>query len=110
MTCLLQPLDPTTSDSLKKIEKRAFSKYFSSSIMEVLKKYPTRDLTTIYIDLLLSVLRPLHVKAMKKAYQFFKSLKGKEVIWNRWKAAGITETLRQAREKNENSVNLNPVS
>ena len=78
--------------------------------MEVLKKYPTRDLRTIYIDLLLSVLRPLHFKAMKKAYQFFESLKGKEVIWNGWKAAGITETLRQAREKNENSVNLNPVS
>ena len=110
MTHLLQPLDLTTSDSLKKIEKRAFSKYLSSSIMEVLKKYPTRDFTTIYIDLRLSVLRPLHVKAMKKAYQFFESLKGKEVILNGWKAAGITESLRKARQKNENSVNLNPFS
>ena len=78
--------------------------------MEVLKKYPTRDFTTIYIDLRLSVLRPLYVKAMKKAYQFFESLKGKEVILNGWKAAGITESLRKAREKNENSVNLNPFS
>ena len=30
MTYLLQPLDLTTNASLKKIEKRAFSKYFST--------------------------------------------------------------------------------
>ena len=42
MTHLLQPLDLTTNASLKKIEKRTFSKYFSSSIMEALKQNPTR--------------------------------------------------------------------
>ena len=106
MIHLLQPLDLTTNASLKKIVKRGFSKYFSSSIMKVLKEDPTRDVTTIKVDLRLSVLKALHANVMKEAYH----LKGKEVIWNGWRAAGITESLRQTREKNENSVNLNPFS
>ena len=47
---------------------------------------------------------------MKEAYQFSESLKGKQVIWNGWRAARITEPLKQTREKKENSVNLNPFS
>ena len=50
MTHLLQPLDLTTNSSLKKIEKRTFSKYFGSSIMEALKEDPNRDVTTIEVD------------------------------------------------------------
>ena len=38
MTHLLQPLNLTANARLKKIEKRAFSKYFSSSIMGTLKE------------------------------------------------------------------------
>ena len=76
--------------------------------MEALKEDPTRDVTTIKVELRLSVLKPLQAEVMKKAYQFFESLKGKEVILNGWRAARITESLRQTREKNENSVNLNP--
>ena len=82
MTHLLQPLDLTTNASLKKIEKRTFSKYFSSSIMEALKQNPTRDVTTIKVDLRLSVLKLLYANVMKEAYQFFESLKGKEMILN----------------------------
>ena len=110
MTHLFQPLDLTTNVSLKKIEKRAFSKYFSSSIMEARKKNPTRDVTIIKVDLRLSVLRPLHANVMKEVYQFFESLKVKEVILAGWRAAGITESLWQTREENENSVNVNPFS
>ena len=102
MTHLLQPLDLSTNASLKKIEKRAFSKYFRSSIMEALKEDPTREVTAIKVDLRLSVLKLLHANVIKEAHQFLESLKGKEVILNGWRAAGITESLRQ------NSVNLNP--
>ena len=110
MTHLLQPLDLTTNTSLKKIEKRPFSKYFSSLIMEALKEDPARDVTTRKVDLRLSVLKPLHGNVMKEAYQIFESLEGKEVILNGWRATGITESFQQTREKNENSVNLNPFS
>ena len=47
---------------------------------------------------------------MKEAYHSLESLKGKEVILNGWRAAGIAESLLQTREKNNNSVNLNPFS
>ena len=62
--------------------------------MEALKEDPTRDVTTIKVELQLSVLKPLHAEVMKNAYQFFESLKGKEGILNGWRAARITESLR----------------
>ena len=55
MTNLLQPLDLTTNASLKKTDKIAFSKYFSSSIIEALKKDPIRDVATIKVELRLFV-------------------------------------------------------
>ena len=110
MAHFLQLFDLTANASLKIIEKRAFSKRFVSSILEALKEDPTREVTTIKVGLRLSALRPLHANVMEEAEQFFKSLKGKEVILNWWAAAGITESLWQTREKNENSVNLNPLS
>ena len=111
MTHLLQPLDPSTNASLKKIEKKGFSKYFSSSIMEAPKEDLTRDVTTIKVDSKLSVdLKPLHANVMKEAHQFFESLKGKEVILNGWRVAGLTESLWQTHKNNENSVILNPFS
>ena len=110
MTYLLQPLDLTTNGSLKKIEKTALSKCFSSLIMEALKENPTRDVTTVKVDLRLSALKPLNANVIKVAYKFFESFKGKEVILNGWSAAGVVESLRQTREKYEHSANLNPFS
>ena len=55
MTNLSQPLDLTTNAIFKKTDKRAFSKHFSSSIMEALKEDPIRDVTTIKVELQLSV-------------------------------------------------------
>ena len=82
MAHLLQPFDLTANASLKIIQKRALSKRFVSSILEALKEDPTREVTTIKVDLRLSALKPLHANVMKEAEQFFKSLKGKEVILN----------------------------
>ena len=89
MTHMLQPMDLTSNTSIKKIEKITFSKYFSFSIMDALKEDPACDVTKV--DLGLSVLKPLHANVMKERYQFFESLKVKEVLSNRWRAAGITE-------------------
>ena len=36
--------------------------------MEALKEGPTRDVTTIKVDLRLSVLKPVHANVMKEAY------------------------------------------
>ena len=50
MTHVLQPLDLTTTSSLKKIEKIAFNKYFSPSIIEAVKEDPTRDVTATRLE------------------------------------------------------------
>ena len=71
MTHVLQPLDLTTTSSLKKIEKIAFNKYFSLSITEAVKEDPTRDVTATRLELRVSVLKLLHAHIMKEEYQFF---------------------------------------
>ena len=108
MTHLLQPLDLTTNASFQKYEKRAFSETFTSCIMEVLTNDPDRDVTTIQVDLRLSTLKPRHAKVMTDIYQHLKSEKGKEIIKAGWKAAGITDILKDAREGNGNTIRLNP--
>ena len=51
MTHLLQPLDLTINASFKKYEKRDFSEYFTSCIMEALTNDLDLDVTTIKVDL-----------------------------------------------------------
>ena len=47
MTHLLQPLDLTTNDVMKKMESYAFSEYFTNCITKELLKDPGKDVTTI---------------------------------------------------------------
>ena len=108
MTHLLQPLDLATNASFKKYEKRAFSEYFTTCIMEALRNDPYRDVTTIQVDLLLSTLKPRHAKVMTDFYQHLQSEKGKEIIKAGWKAADITDILRDAPAGNGNTIGLNP--
>ena len=68
MIHLVQPLDLTTSASFKKYEKRAFSEYFTSCIMEALTNDPDQDVTTIKVDFRLSTLKPHHAKAITDMY------------------------------------------
>ena len=67
-THLLQPLDLTTNASVKKIEKRGFSDYFTSTVTNVLEKEPNRDVATIEVDLKLSALKPIHAKVLMDIY------------------------------------------
>ena len=97
MTHLLQPLDLTTNASLKKMEKRGFSDYFTSTITKVLEKEPNRDVATIEVDLKLSMLKPIHAMVLTDIYDFLLSEKGRKVVLNRWKATGITEALEDSR-------------
>ena len=108
MTHLLQPLDLTTNASFKKFEKRAFSEYFTTCIMEALQNEPDRDVTTIQVDLRLSTLKPRHGKVMTELYHHFQSQRGKEIIKAGWKAAGITDNLSTARKNNKNVIKDNP--
>ena len=82
MTHLLQRLDLTTNASVKKMEKRGFSDYFTSTITETLEKDPQRDVTTIEVDLKLSTLKPIHAKLLMSIYEFLQGEKGRKIILN----------------------------
>ena len=47
MTHLLQPLDLKTNASVKKMKKRGFSDYFTTTITQEMLLNPQRDVTTI---------------------------------------------------------------
>ena len=66
---------------------------------------PKRDITAIEVDLGLSTLKPEHAKVMRKVYEFLQSEKGCDVIKAGWKAAGITDVLKEARDTCCTSMN-----
>ena len=105
MTHLLQPLDLTTNASLKKMEKKCFSEYFTNAMMKEMLRNPKRDVTTIEVDLRLSTLKPEHAKVMKKVCEFLQSEKDCDVIKAGWRAAGITDVLKEARDTGRTSMN-----
>ena len=107
MSYLLQPLDLIANDSLKKFEKKDFSKYFCSLILKELKNDPTCDVNTIKVDLRLSTLKPLHAEVMKNEYNYFASCRGKKIIKAGWKASATTDAIYETSTKQVNVINLN---
>ena len=69
---------------------------------------PDGDVTTIKADLRLSALKSRRATVMIDMYQHLKSEKGREIIKAGWRAAGITDTLKDSREGNGNTIRLNP--
>ena len=59
---------------------------------------PKRDVTAIEVDLRLSNLKPEHAKVMRKVYGFLQSEKTGDVIKVGWRAAGITDVLKEATD------------
>ena len=105
MTHLLQPLDLTTNASVKKMEKKCFSEYFTNAITKEMLRDPKRDVTTIEVDLRLSTFKPKYAKVMRKMYEFLQLEKGCDVIKAGWRAAGITDVLKEARDAGCTSMN-----
>ena len=97
LTHLLAPLDLTVNKSLRTLEGREFSKYYSDSIANSLRQNPTAPIEDAKVDVRLSVIKPIHVATMKKAYQFFCSSKGQAIISSGFRAAGIQEAVNKAR-------------
>ena len=79
------------------MESRAFSKYFTNCITKALLKDPEKDLTTIHVNLKLSILKPKHREVMCDVYNYLKSMKSKNIILSGWKTAGITSAINEGR-------------
>ena len=105
MSHLLQPLDLTRNASVKKMEKKCFSEYFTNAITKEMLRDPKRDVTTTEVDLRLSTLKPEHAKVMRKVYEFLQSEKDCDVIKAGWRAAGITDVFKEAKDTGCTSMN-----
>ena len=88
------------------MELREFSNYFTNSITEALLADPKQDVTTIKVDLKLSTLKPIHAKTVSKVYEHLKSDKGKQVILNGFRGAGVTEAVKKMQENPKSGLNL----
>ena len=40
---------------------------------------------------------PLHAKSLCKVYDMFKTVRGRQIIHNGWKAAGLVDAVKDAR-------------
>ena len=105
MKHLLHPLDLTTSGVVKKMAQREFSVYFTNCITEALLADPKRDVTTIKVNLKLSTLKPIHAKIVSKVYENLKSDRGKQVILNGFRAAGISEAAKKIWKNPKSGLN-----
>ena len=97
MTHLLLPLDVTTNGKIKKMERTAFSDYFTTVIMSELLENPEKDVSTISVDLKLSTLKPKHLSTLIKIYEFFQSEEGQKIILSGFRFTGISGTVNNPR-------------
>ena len=92
MTNLFQPLDLTISRSAKAFMKKTFTERYS---LEVMKQLDSRkNVGEMEVKLLLSKLKRLHASRLIELYNHFASIAGKEIMTNGWKAAGITDAIK----------------
>ena len=80
------------------MEKESFCGYYSTCISKALIAEPDRDPAySITIEIKLSTLKPRRANVMNKVYQHLKTEKGKSIIKNGFRAAGITDVVSQVR-------------
>ena len=94
-----------TNISVKKMEKKYFSEYFTNAITKEMLCDPKRSVPTIEVDLRLSTLKPEHAKVNRKVYEFLHSEKGCDVIKAGWRVAGMTDVLKEATDTDFTSMN-----
>ena len=55
------------------------------------------DVADIQLDTRKTVMRPVHARSVCKVYRFFATPRGKMIIENGWRAAEITNAVKDAR-------------
>ena len=108
MTHLFQPLDLTVNGSAKAFLKAKFTEWLSQKIEEGLSE--GKDFEDIDIPLILSVLKPLYASWVVDLYNYLTTTKGKVVIENGWKKAGITEAIEGGYSKLQPLYPLNQLT
>ena len=94
MTHLLAPIDLTVNRTLKKMEQEFCCTYVREQLANHLQHSPNNDFK---LDTRLSILKPLHAKAIKSSYEFFQTPDDRKIIKSGWRAAGITAAVERCR-------------
>ena len=90
-TGLLQPLDISVNDSLKKKLKRSFSNWYANKVHTYLKHH--RDTTGLHVDLKTSTIKPIHARWLIDSVLWLKQQK--EKLIHGWRESGILEVVDQ---------------
>ena len=97
LTHLLSPLDLTVNKSIKLQERQEFTDHFTKTVQRALEENPNIDVADIKLDTRKTVMRPLHARSLCKVHAMFKTDRGKQIILNGWRAAGIVDAVKDAR-------------
>ena len=63
------------------------------------------DPADLKVDVRKTVMRPLHAKALTSIYKMFNTTqRGRTIIRNGWKAAGVTTAVAEARDNNTQNL------
>ena len=91
MTHFFQPLDLTVNGAAKKLARKEFIQYYSTSVQQLQSGKSADD---IEVDLRLTVIKPLHAQWLVSIYSYFtSSTHGRDIILKGWKKAGICGVL-----------------
>ena len=91
LTNLYQPLDVSVNRAAKSTIHKLYSTYYQE---EVTKQFEAgKEPHDVQVDLRISTLKPLHAKWIVKVYDRFQTQKGKDIIMNGFRRAGILEAM-----------------
>ena len=92
MTKYYQPLDLTVNGYSKRFLKNKFNEWYSFQVSKQLAEGVM--LENVQVKLNLTILKPIHAGWLVDFYNHMTTDKGFDIIKNRWKAAGTTNTIR----------------
>ena len=90
MMHLFQPLDLTDNGYFKKYCKKKFNEWYTDQIFQQLKDGKSPE--GIDVKLQLTTLKSRHAQLLTDLYNHMTN-EGKDIIFNRWNAAGIRQAL-----------------
>ena len=90
---------------LRRSKKKEFSNDIASIITKEMLIDSSRDVTTIKIDLKLSILKPLHLNTLIQILNYFKTSDVESIIKSGFQATGITNAIAISMTRDMPSLN-----
>ena len=97
MTKFYKPLELAVNGYAKRFLKRKFNEWYSGQVKAQLDDGISID--DVQVGLQLTKLKPIHARWLVEFYNHMTTSKGKEIIDNGWKAAGISDALELGSSK-----------